>query len=211
MRFIWCKPGSFLRKGHKITLTKGFWLGETPVTQQQWESVMKSNPSHFKGAKRPVESVSWENCQKFIASTNEALQCGMRLPTEAEWEYACRAGTTGSYGGTGKLDEMGWHSGNSANETHPVAKKVANNWGFYDMHGNVWEWCADWEGDDLSRIAIDPTGPSSGRYRCQRGGSWAPEGMCVTGYSDCSSSSRNYNSPVNIFWDSGFRVALASL
>jgi len=205
MRFIWCKPGSFMRSGHKVTLTKGFWLGETPVTQKQWESVMKSNPSHFKDVSNPVENVSWNDCQSFIASVNEKLQCGMRLPTEAEWEYACRAGTTGEFGGTGKLDEMGWYQGNSGGIMHPVAKKAANHWGFYDMHGNAWEWCSDWREDYPMIDTIDPVGPCSGSTRVVRGGGWRSEA------SDCMSSHRGHGCPTSWAIIFGFRVALASL
>ena len=215
MRFIWCDPGSFMRFGHKVTLTKGFWLGETPVTQKQWESVMNGNPSLVKGLNNPVDNVSWNDCQRFIAVANEALQCVIRLPTEAEWEYACRAGSTGDYSGTGKLDEMGWYSGNSGGMTHPVAKKSPNHWGFYDMHGNVWEWCADWYVyTDEMRLwnsdPCDPLGPatSNENRRVSRGGS-----QCNSA-DNCRSSSRNCGYPtvgrsdLNLY---GFRVALAAV
>ena len=190
MRFRWCPPGTFTMGSpaseegrydnetqHCVILTNGFWMGETPVTQKQWKSVMGNNPSHFtgglfSGGSLPVEEVSWNDCQIFIQKVKAALNCGVRLPTEAEWEYACRAGTTGAYGGSGKLDEMGWYRGNSGDKTHPVGQKKPNDWGLYDMHGNVWEWCADWWGEYPSQSVIDPTGPSTGSRRVLRGGGW---------------------------------------
>ncbi|MBR4172521.1 MAG: SUMF1/EgtB/PvdO family nonheme iron enzyme [Kiritimatiellae bacterium] len=187
MRFRWCPPGSFLMGSptseegrldddetqHRVTLTKGCWMAETEVTQKQWQSVMGSNPSHFRGNDRPVEQVSWNDCQEFIKKVNARLSdMHVRLPTEAEWEYACRAGTIGAYGGTGNLDEMGWYKENSGDETHPVAQKKPNVWGLYDMHGNVHEWCADWFGEYPSDSVTDPTGPSSGSDRVLRGGCW---------------------------------------
>ena len=205
MRFIWCKPGSFMREGHKVTLTKGFWLGETPVTVQQWKSVMKSAPKEFKG-ENPMCCMTWNDSQKFIAAINDAMKCGARLPTGAEWEYACRAGTTGNYGGTGKLEDMGWYLGNSGGCSHPVAKKAPNHWGFYDMHGNVWEWCSDYYTDYYppTTDTTDPTGPNSGTYRECRGGGWNTRDA-----EGCASSSRAAFS--SNACDSGFRVALAPL
>ena len=201
MRLRWCRPGTFMMGSpsteegrcndetqHQVTLTRGFWIGETPVTQKQWECVMGNNPSQFKGADRPVENVSWYDCQAFIENLNDAT-CDMRLPTEAEWEYACRAGMTGPYGGTGNLDAMGWHEGNKTSHqtkiffglvpvtredgTHAVGEKEPNAWGLYDMHGNVWEWCADWYGD-ISKLknVKDPKGPAVGVDRVLRGGGW---------------------------------------
>lgn len=172
-----------------MTLTKGFWLGKYPVTQNQWQSVMGRNPSYFKqsmlskifpGAKtreieyelRPVELVSWNDCQEFIRKVNASLSCGACLPTEAEWEYACRAGTSGLYAGAG-LDSMGWYSDNSGMKTHSVGRKSPNAWGFYDMHGNVWEWCDDWYGGYPSGSVTDPVGPASGIHRVLRGGCWS--------------------------------------
>ena len=156
---------------HQVTLTKGYWLGKYEVTQAQWQSVMGSNPSKFQGGSRPVEQVSWEDCQRFIDTVNSQLNCRARLPTEAEWENACRAGTLGLYGGNGDLEDMGWYSGNSGRETHFVGRKHANAWGFHDMHGNVFEWCGDWYGN-YDDILTDPTGPSVGKYRVVRGGGW---------------------------------------
>jgi formylglycine-generating enzyme required for sulfatase activity len=157
---------------HRVQISKAFWMGKCPVTQAEWEAVMGNNPSHFKGANRPVETVSWEMAQEFLKKLSGKGEGRYRLPTEAEWEYAARAGTTGRYGGD--LDAMAWHRGNSGNQTHPVGEKQANAWGLYDMHGNVWEWCQDWYDKDYYRNSpnTDPTGPSSGSVRVLRGGSW---------------------------------------
>ncbi len=184
MEMIYVAPGTFTmgsptsedghddnEKQHQVTLTKGYWLGKYEVTQAQWESVMGENPSRFKGENFPVENVSWEECQRFISEINSQQNCGARLPTEAEWEYACRAGTTGPYAGNGDLGDMGWYGGNSGNGTHPVGQKQANAWGFYDMHGNVYEWCEDWHGD-YGSATTNPVGPASGEFRVLRGGSW---------------------------------------
>ena len=182
MEMIYVAPGSFMmgsgngdndeKPVHKVTLTKGYWLGKYEVTQAQWQSVMESNRSSFSGDDRPVENVSWNDCSEFVKKVNAVLGLDVvRLPTEAEWEYACRAGTTGDFGGTGLLAEMGWYCDNSGRETHPVGQKKANNWGFHDMHGNVWEWCNDWFGD-YGNATTDPTGPASGVLRVLRGGSW---------------------------------------
>lgn len=176
--FRWCPPGTFTmgspeseagRQGkevqHQVTLTKGFWIMETEVTQKQWQAVMGANPSHFKGDDLPIENVSWNECQEFCRKT------GFQFPTEAQWEYACRAGTTGMY--AGNLDEMTWYDRNGEGKTHPVSTKTPNAWGLYDMHGNVWEWCQDWEGDYPDNSVTDPSGPSNGIHRTHRGGSWA--------------------------------------
>ena len=158
--FRWCPPGEFMmgsptseagRKDnetqHRVRLTKGFWLLETEVTQEMWESVMGNNPSHFKGANLPVEQVNWTEAGEFCKKLSGFANMGtFSLPTEAQWEYACRAGTTGEFGGTGKLDEMGWYHDNSGNRIHAVKSKKPNAWGLYDMRGNVWELCSDWHG-----------------------------------------------------------------
>jgi formylglycine-generating enzyme required for sulfatase activity len=158
----------------EVTLSQSFWLAKTEVTQSQWEAVMGSNPSQFKGSNMPVENVSWEDAQAFIAKLNEnqILPQGWKfaLPTEAQWEYACRAGEKGPYSG-GSLDNVGWYDGNSADKTHEVGQKKPNAWGLQDMHGNVWEWCADWYAETLQG-GVDPTGLSSGVSRVLRGGSW---------------------------------------
>lgn len=157
-----------------VTLSQSFWLAKTEVTQAQWEVVMGSNPSQFKGANLPVENVSWDDAQSFIAklSDKQILPQGWKfaLPTEAQWEYACRAGGKGPYSG-GSLDEVGWYNGNSGSKIHEVGQKKPNAWGLQDMHGNVLEWCADWYAERLQG-GVDPTGPSSGADRVNRGGSW---------------------------------------
>lgn len=185
MEMIYVAPGSFMmgspgdesgRFGneiqHHVTITKGFWLGKYPVTQEEWGSVMGENPAKFKNKRSPVENVSWKDCKEFCQRLNTRLNCGARLPTEAEWEYACRAGSIGGYGVNGSTDEISWHRDNSNNKTHPVGQKGTNAWGFMDMHGNVWEWCEDWYGDYSGATQFDPKGPESGDKRVARGGSW---------------------------------------
>ena len=191
------RPGKFLmgsEKGfddekpvHEVTISQPFYLGKYEVTQAQWEAVMGSNPSGFKGATLPVEQVSWEDCQEFIEKLNSKGIGTFRLPTEAEWEYACRAGTTGDH--AGNLDEMAWYCENSGSKTHPVGTKKANPWGLYDMHGNVWEWCQDWYGTYPTGAVRDPTGAAGGSYRVSRGGGW---GSIAGG---CRSASRGGGSP----------------
>ena len=174
MEFVLVKPGTFMMGEedngiHKVTLTKPFYLGKYEVTQEQWEKVMGSNPSHFKGAKNPVETVSWDDCQKFLAKLKEkAHDHQFALPTEAQWEYACRAGSATD---PEHLEEFGWGGGGDTT-TYPVGGKKPNAWGLYDMHGNVWEWCADWYGRYSTAEQTDPTGPASGRARVLRGGAW---------------------------------------
>lgn len=154
---------------HEVTLTEGFWMAQTEVTQKQWQSVMDDNPSLNKGNDLPVENVSWNDCQEFCRKCREA-GVDLRLPTEAEWEYACRAGSTGAYGGTGRMSTMGWYAANSRKEPHPVGQQTSNAWGLYDMHGNVWEWCADWYGAYPEGNVINPTGADFGDCRVLRGG-----------------------------------------
>ena len=217
MEMVWCPPGEFMMGSpvteegrydnemqHLVRLTKGFWLGKYPVTQAQWQSVMGNNPSHFKGEVRPVENVSWDDFQEFLKSVNASLKYGVRLPTEAEWEYACRARTTGSYGGTGRLDEMGWHAGNSGMTTHPVGQKRPNAWGLFDMHGNVWEWCNDRYGNYPLGTVSDPTGPASGGTRVLRGGSW------YNGARDCRSAYRRRNDSDIRSYNYGFRLCCSA-
>jgi formylglycine-generating enzyme required for sulfatase activity len=188
----------------EVSLSQSFWLAKTEVTQAQWEAVMGSNPSEFKGPNLPVENVSWEDAQDFIAKLNEKqiLPQGWKfaLPSEAQWEYACRAGEKGPYSG-GNLDEVGWYKDNSDSQTHDVAKKRPNALGLYDMHGNVYEWCSDWYEDTLKGGA-DPVGPASGVDRVFRGGSWFYDA------SVCRAARRNRYYPGFRYIDLGFRPAL---
>jgi formylglycine-generating enzyme required for sulfatase activity len=197
---------------HLVTLTNAFYLSRTEVTQAQWVAKMGSNPSGFQSASsavpasavpnRPVETVSWNDIQIFCSSN------GLRLPTEAEWEYAYRAGTTtafhgmpGYLNGTNDDNQLGTIAWFSGSQTRPVAGKAANGFGLYDMSGNVWEWCQDWYSGYASGAQTNPTGPGSGSYRVLRGGGW--DGRS----SSCRASSRGGLTPVNRYHDIGFRVA----
>ncbi|MBM4284603.1 MAG: formylglycine-generating enzyme family protein [Deltaproteobacteria bacterium] len=163
---------------HQVTISRPFYLQTTEVTQGQWQQVMGHNPAKFNqnGDDSPVERVSWDDAQAFLAKLNQMEKTGQyRLPTEAEWEYACRAGGAArfSFGNDGaKLGEYAWYDQNSGGRTHPVGQLKPNAWGLYDMHGNVWEWCQDWYGEYAAGPVTDPRGPSSGRFRVLRGGSW---------------------------------------
>ena len=234
--FRYCPPGTFLMGSpedeegrdddetqHEVTLTRGYWLGETPVTQKQWTAVMGDNPSWFKGDDLPVELVGWNDCQEFFKKIQESAPLCYRFdfPTEAQWEYACRAGTTtpfsfGSccsgvecncdgtepygYGDTRKRFEQIY-----LGMTTPVRSYSPNPWGIYDVHGNVDEWCADWYDEDYydaDAAKTDPTGPSSGSSRVGRGGCWDIEAL------HCRSASRNYSVPGYRDDSSGFRACL---
>jgi formylglycine-generating enzyme required for sulfatase activity len=160
---------------HEVTLTKPFYMGKYEVTQEQYEAMMGNNPSKIKGAKLPVTEVSWLDCQEFIKKLNAKTNGGYRLPTEAEWEYACRAGTTTAYsfGDSITKDEANVAWGTS---TKMVGSYKPNAFGLYDMHGNVWEWCEDWKADYPKESVIDPKGPATGQYRLLRGGSFTGAG-----------------------------------
>lgn len=181
--FMMGSPGSeanrkLNERQHRVSLTKGFWLGKYEVTQGEWREVMGSNPSEFSncGSNCPVEKVSCSEVQEFIRWLNQRDSLNLyRLPTEAEWEYAARAGSTTAYcfgNDAGRFGEYGWYRGNSGSRTHPVGQKKPNNWGLYDMHGNVWEWVEDWLGVYPGGSVTDPKGPSSGWIRLSRGGGW---------------------------------------
>ncbi|MBT3192574.1 MAG: SUMF1/EgtB/PvdO family nonheme iron enzyme [Verrucomicrobia bacterium] len=227
MELAWIEPGSFMMGSptseesrgsdeaqHRVTLSKGFWMGKYEVTQEQWEQVMGRNPSNFKGVKNPVEQVSWADCQGFLQKLNgTGVEGNFRLPTEAEWEYACRAGTTTVFHYGEDLDaSMANFNGNYPygrgrkgeyrKKTVQVGSFKPNAWGLYDMHGNVWEWCQDWYGDYPSGGATDPRGASSGSGRVLRGGSWYVYAR------DCRSASRVGSAPSVRGFVIGFRVLL---
>lgn len=195
-RMRWIAEGSFLMGSpdggperisydgpqHLVTLTRGFWLGEAPVTQALWGAVMGENPSHFDGPNLPVEQVSWDDCQRLCARLQRIIPgLNARLPTEAEWEYACRAGTiTTTYAGQdSELDAIAWWSGNSQQQTHIVKQKTPNAWGLYDTLGNVWEWCSDSMHTYIGEPAIDPIGAANGALRVYRGGGWYDDARVV--------------------------------
>jgi formylglycine-generating enzyme required for sulfatase activity len=219
IRLKWIPPGTFFmgdafqRPVTTVSITRGYWLGEFDVTQGQWRALMGGAPSHFKdsGKNAPVESVSWGDAMAFCAIINESersagrLPAGYeyRLPTEAEWEYACRAGTIGDFGGDGIMDHMGWYGGNSGGRTHPVGLKMPNAWGLYDMHGNVWQWCYDWYDRYPGGTETDPTGPEHGSSKVYRGGCW----FIVAEH--CRSAFRFASLPILRDYYLGFRLALA--
>ena len=200
----WIMPGEFIMGSpkseperyddegqHKVILTQGFWLAETACTQALWRAVMRDNPSGFKGEDHPVDNVSWDDVQSFIEKINGDIpELGLHLPTEAQWEYACRAGTTTPFhfGKTLTTDQANYDGnypynngpeGEFREKTVPVKTFPCNAWGLYEMHGNVWEWCQDWYGDYPKGSVINPKGPSSGSYRVLRGGSWINFGRYV--------------------------------
>ncbi len=233
MRLCWCPPGAFLmgspagelgRRDHEaqayVEITRGFWMGKYPVTQGEFATVTRTNPSFVQGnTNLPVEHLSWDEAIGFCGALTERERAQntlpgnviYRLPTEAQWEYACRAGTTAALN-SGKglattggicrtLGELGWYDGNSHGKTHPVGAKAANLWGLHDMHGNVWEWCADWYAEQLEG-GRDPWGPPAGSDRVIRGGSWSdrPE--------DCRSASRGGLEPSCRMGQLGFRIVI---
>jgi formylglycine-generating enzyme required for sulfatase activity len=230
--FVWIPPGTFTMgspSGEQdrdsgegpetvVTLTRGFWLGRYEVTQAEYESVMGSNPSYWKEATRPVEQMSWYDATNYCGKlTEREWQAGRlptgyvyRLPTEAEWEYACRAGTTTrfSYGDDltyANLTNYAWYTVNSGNQTHPVGQKTPNPWGIYDMHGNVWEWCQDYYNTYPGGSVVDPQGPAIGTNHVLRGGSWynIPSSMLRSAFR------RGDHLPTSRDWRIGFRVVLA--
>lgn len=231
--FRWCPPGTFMMGSptseaerrfddetqHQVILTRGFWLLETPVSQTMWEGVMGANPSSFKGDKLPAERVLWEDCQEYIEKLNDlkVAPAGFKfsLPTESQWEYACRAGTTtpfnfGSVLNGDKANCIGTcpygttKKGTFLRRTTKPGTYPANAWGLYDMHGNVWEWCSDWYGDYPSGVVTDPVGPSSNScsYRVLRGGGWE----ALAGH--CRSALRSYEDQSERYSFIGARLAL---
>ena len=200
------------KPAHSVTLSS-YYIGQTEVTQELWEAVMGSNPSNFKGAKRPVEQVSWNDCQEFIRKLNQKTGKNFRLPTEAEWEYAARGGSRSQhykYSGGNTIGDVAWYTvncydkGSSSSDygTHDVASKRANELGLYDMSGNVYEWCSDWYGDYSSSSQTNPQGPASGSSRVYRGGSWFNSARY------CRVSHRDRWSPDDRITFLGLRLAL---
>lgn len=197
LRMRWIPPGAFLMGSppgetgrrenegprHSVNLTHGYWLADTPCTQTLWLAVMGGNPSHFAEPEHPVENVSWDECQIFLHRLRIAVPyIHWRLPTEAEWEYACRGGTAGAtWVGdldlrrqrVPTLDEIAWYGANAGGRTHPVGMKGANPFGLFDMLGNVCEWCSDWLGEHSALPTTDPTGSLKGTFRVCRGGAWS--------------------------------------
>jgi formylglycine-generating enzyme required for sulfatase activity len=235
---LWCKPGTFMMGSpaeeknrldretrHEVALTKGFYLGKYEVTQEQWEKVMGSKPSQFNGATRPVEQVSWDDAIKFCEKLTQMEKTAGRLPegwvytlpTEAQWEYACRAGptTATAFGDSlsskqanfnGDYPYGGASKGPYLRRTTNVGSYPANAWGFHDMHGNVYEWCSDWYGDYPDGSASDPVGPSAGSFRVIRGGCWNFNGQL------CRSADRNRRWPDHRDYSFlGFRVGFSSI
>jgi len=231
LEMIWVEPGTFTmgsptseaRRGsdeteHNVTLTKGFYLGKYEVTQAQYEAVMTGNtnslsptPSKFFGENRPVEQVSWGHAKIFLNRLNAAEQAAGRLPagwqyvlpTEAQWEYACRAGTTTVYSWGNDINSTrANYDASGIRQTSDVGQYAANPWGFYDMHGNIWEWVADWRGAYPDGPLIDPTGPASGSHRVRRGGSWNGTRASLR------SATRLGKLPSYRYYSIGFRVGL---
>lgn len=200
-----CSPGDTRcdpdeHPAHEVRITTPFEIGAYEVTQAQWAAVMDTNPSHFTGdPRRPVERITWHDVEEFLKRLN-ARNDGYRyrMPTEAEWEYAARAGST--EGNTGPLDDVAWHQGNAERQTHPVGLKRPNAWGLYDVEGNVYEWTADFFDNYDEDPLTDPTGPKTGGSRIPRGGSWnsTPVGVRL--------SNRNLNMPSNPDYNIGFRA-----
>ena len=218
MKFVYIPPGTFTMGSppnepgrdlgetqHKVTLSKGFYMQTTEVTQGQWKKVMGKNPSFFDncGDNAPVEQASWEDVREFLRKLGQIDKTRKyRLPTEAEWEYACRAGTAGKrYFGEddSRLMEHVWYEDTACGQTNPVGQMLPNLWGLYDMQGNVWEWCQDWYGDYPAGAVTNPAGPARGQYRVVRGGSW----FCTPNL--LRSAKRHWFEPSHIDFILGFR------
>ncbi len=224
MEFVYIRPGKFTmgsdsdpkhnwqgveKPKHQVEITKGFYLGKYEVTQAQYEAVKGANPSRWKEANRPVEQVSWTDAAEFCRLMSEKTRREVRLPTEAEWEYACRAGTTTdwSHGSdSANFGEWAWYNGNAGGQTHPVGQKKPNAWGLCDMHGNVYEWVSDWydAGYYASSPGKDPTGPTAGARRLVRGGGWYDASY------PCRSAIRDRQPPTFRHANLGFRAAVSS-
>jgi formylglycine-generating enzyme required for sulfatase activity len=214
IKFCWCPAGKFRMgssddtPGHllnetqfDVTFSRGFWTQQTELTQNQYEQLMGCNPAFFKGPQNPIESLTWNEATEFCRRLSELppeKKAGnlFRLPTEAEWEYACRAGSTTEFcfgDDEAGMEEYGWYHKNSGRTTHPVGEKKANAWGLHDVHGNVSEWCGDFYGDYPREAVIDPRGPKSGDKRVLRGGGWFFMPMFArSAYRDASAPSARY-------------------
>lgn len=225
-QFVLIQPGTFTmgpggtgNPAHQVTITKSFSLQKTEVTQAEWRAVTGRSPSFFQNCDQcPVEQVSWADIQKFLKLLNAANpSAGYRLPTEAEWEYSCRAGTTGDYSGNGVVNDMGWTNANSQvpggpqgtedGRTWPVGQKLANQWGLFDMHGNVWEWVNDWFSATYYATSPpqDPLGPATGPTHVIRGGSWLNFPIFATSQSRAAGNELESERYKNV----GFRLARA--
>ena len=223
--FRWCPPGEFWMGSirtepgrfsdelrHKVILTRGFWMLESEVTQGMWESVTGVSITKMcemgsfiivsgLAPSCPMFYTSWDDAKAFCEELSDLIGIEAVLPTEAQWEYACRAGTEGPYGGTGNLDDMGWYK-TPDHEAHDVKTKQPNAWGLYDMHGNVWEWCRDYAQDYPEVEVVDPTGPIKGSVYAVRGGSWDDVPA------NCRSANRGYNHPYYRSRYLGFRFVI---
>jgi formylglycine-generating enzyme required for sulfatase activity len=234
MKLVWIPPGEFMMGSkfspwevtrryngspvryqnehpqRKVMLTRGFWLAESEVTQAQYRAVMGGNPSDYRGDNLPVEMVSWHDAMEFCRKLSQREGRTYSLPTEAQWEYAARAGTDTAYcfgDDPSQLGEYAWY-GSGTSGRHPVKKKKPNAFGLYDMHGNVWEWCLDWYQGSYNGLGhVDPIGPSSGQSRVARGGAWH-----VYAGPYRSALREGYNPDArNRYRDVGFRVLLVSV
>lgn len=188
---------------HEVTLDS-FYICKYEVTQDLWAYVMGKNPSHFKNARRPVENITWNDCQQFIEKLNALTGETYRLPTEAEWEYAARGGNHSKgykYAGSNSIDDVAWCSVNSGNSTHIVGEKKPNELGLYDMSGNVYEWCQDWKAPYSHKHEVNPRGAEEGTYRVNRGGRWCGSARA------CRTSDRSKSLPRDHFYHLGIRLA----
>jgi len=225
LELILVKPGTFnmgfvtpkrlrnsdLSPAHLVTITKPYWIGKYEVTQRQWLAIMEYNNSQFKNKDNPANSMFWKEAQEFIKRLNEQTDLTFRLPTEAEWEYACRAGNENDLNSYKKisdkgefeieLDKVAWYSRNSERRVHPVGQKQPNAWGIFDMHGNVAEWCGDYFGKYPLQHLYDPTGPDSGDTYVIRGGDYSSRSdYCRASYRLCADGTYRWRT-------AGFRVA----
>jgi formylglycine-generating enzyme required for sulfatase activity len=210
MKLILIPAGKFVMgegdDQHEVTLSKPFYMGVTTVTQAQYRAIMGTSPSRFEGKANPMDTVSWNDAVEFCKQLSEKARRTVRLPTEAEWEYACRAGTKTrfSFGDDqADLGDYGWYMDNAGDTTHPVGQKKPNPWGLYDMHGNILEWCSDWCAVYAEGPATDPTGPATGDAHMLRGGGWSYDAQ------HCRAAFRFWDLPDHSGYV-GFRVVAAA-